>query len=150
MADPAKFEFIPITELLDKGIVADNSPVGPIVFVVDDERVIADTLVVILRRIGFAAFGFYDAESALELVATVVPDLVITDVQMPGMNGVDLAITLRKSAPDVKVLIFSGQASTADLLSKARSDGFSFSVLAKPVHPSDLLAQVCSLMDGAK
>ncbi len=148
MTKPTKFEIIPVEELTIKGIIPDASPLLPIAFVVDDEPLIADTLAVILRRFGFSAFAFYDAASALEFAVTVTPDIVITDVQMPGMNGVDLAITLRKSAPEVRVLLFSGQASTADLLSKASDNGYTFSVLTKPMHPTDLLAQVSSLMGG--
>jgi DNA-binding response OmpR family regulator len=139
-------EIIPIAELTTRGIIPDAGPLLPIAFVVDDEHLIADTLVVILRRSGFSAFAFYDAASALEFAATVTPDIVISDVQMSGMNGVDLAIALRKSAPEVKMLLFSGQASTADLLSKAHDNGYTFSVLAKPIYPTDLLAQVSSLM----
>jgi len=145
---PTKFEIIPVEELTTKGIVPDASPVLPIAFVVDDEHLIADTLSVVLRRFGFSAFAFYDAASAQEFAVTVTPDIVISDVQMPGMNGVDLAIALRESAPEVKVLLFSGQASTADLLSKAHDNGYTFSVLAKPIHPTELLAQVSSLMGG--
>ncbi len=148
MTKPTKFEIIPVAELTSKGIVPDVSSLPPIAFVVDDEPLIADTLAVILRRIGFSAFAFYDAANALEFAMTVTPDIVITDVQMPEMNGVDFAIALRKSVPEVKVLLFSGQASTADLLSKARDKVYTFSVLAKPIHPADLLPQVSSLMGG--
>ena len=148
MTKPTKFEIIPVKELALKGIIPDASPLLPIAFVVDDESLIADTLAVILRRFGFSAFAFYDAASVQEFALTVTPDIVITDVQMPGMNGVDLAIALRKSSPEVKVLLFSGQASTADLLSKAQDNGYTFSVLAKPIHPTDLLAEVSSLMGG--
>jgi len=67
-------------------------------------------------------------------------------VMMPGMNGVDLAIEVTKSKPACKVLLFSGQASTADLLRSARESGYSFSMLSKPVHPADLLAHISTLM----
>lgn len=148
MTKPAAFEIIPVEELTTKGIIPDASPLLPIAFVVDDEHLTADTLAVILRRFGFSAFAFYDAASALEFAVTVTPDIIISDVQMPGMNGVDLAIALRKSAPEVKMLLFSGQACTADLLSKAHDNGYTFSVLAKPIHPTDLLAEISSLMGG--
>jgi DNA-binding response OmpR family regulator len=146
VAKPTQFETVPVTELIAKGITPDLGPVLPIVLVVDDELVIADTLAAILRNSGFTAFAAYDAESALDFLETIKPDLLITDVKMPGMNGVELAIEVTKSSPACKILLFSGQASTADLLSTARESGYSFSMLAKPVHPADLLAHISTLI----
>jgi DNA-binding response OmpR family regulator len=49
---------------------------------------------------------------------------------------------MRALLPGVKILLFSGQAATADLLEKARAEGYEFDILAKPVHPQDLLAKL--------
>jgi DNA-binding response OmpR family regulator len=114
----------------------------PVVLVVDDERVIADTLAAILTKCGFAAMTAYDGPAALEIAALVPPELVITDVMMPGMTGIDLAIQLRASIGDCAVILFSGSATTADLLATAKVDGHEFVILTKPVHPADLLARV--------
>jgi DNA-binding response OmpR family regulator len=117
-----------------------------VVFVVDDERLIAQTLKMILSQSGFAASAFEDPYKALEAAATgPVPDLLISDVVMPGMSGIDLGVQFRKDYPTCKVLLFSGQAATADMLATAKSQGHEFEVLAKPVHPSDLLAKLRSL-----
>ena len=61
---------------------------------------------------------------------------------MPGMTGVELAIHFRKAQPECKVLLSSGQAATADLLGRAREQGYDFDLLSKPVHPADLLARL--------
>jgi len=53
-----------------------------------------------------------------------------------------VAIETRKKLPKCKVLLFSGQAATADLLERARAQGHEFDILAKPVHPTDLLAKL--------
>jgi CheY-like chemotaxis protein len=111
----------------------------PKVLVADDERVIADTLAMILNQSGFDARAVYSGEKALELVTTFVPDMLISDVIMADLNGIDAAIRIRKLLPGIKVLLFSGQAATADLLEKARANGHEFEILAKPVHPQDLL-----------
>ncbi len=111
----------------------------PKILVADDERVIADTLAMILNQSGFEARAVYSGEKALESVATFVPDMLISDVIMADLNGIDAAIRIRKLLPGIKVLLFSGQAATADLLEKARADGHEFEILAKPVHPQDLL-----------
>jgi DNA-binding NtrC family response regulator len=113
-----------------------------VVFVVDDEAVIAETLATILTQAGFQASAFDRPENAIAACAEQTPHLLITDVAMPGMTGIELAIHFRKTQPGCKVLLFSGQASTADLLEKARSQGYDFDMLAKPVHPSDLLAKL--------
>jgi CheY-like chemotaxis protein len=61
---------------------------------------------------------------------------------MPGMNGVDLAIHLQSLCPKCKVLLFSGQAATQELMELARKDGHDFELLSKPIHPKDLLAAI--------
>lgn len=114
----------------------------PRVLVVDDERVIADTLAIILNQHGFEAAAVYTGTSAVEKAKAVRPDLVISDVIMPDMNGIETAINIRKFLPGCKILLFSGQAATADLLESARAQGHEFEILAKPVHPQDLLAKL--------
>ncbi len=112
------------------------------VLIVDDERVIADTLVIILNRSGFDATAVYSGERAVEAAQEMRPDMMISDVIMADMNGIDAAIKIRGMLPSCKVLLFSGQAATADLLEKARTQGYEFEILAKPVHPQDLLARL--------
>jgi DNA-binding response OmpR family regulator len=116
----------------------------PRVLVADDERVIADTLAMILNQSGFQARVAYTGEKALELAAEFKPEMLISDVIMAGLNGIDAAIKIREILPSIKILLFSGQAATADLLEKARNQGYEFEILAKPVHPQDLLAKLRS------
>jgi len=112
------------------------------VLVVDDEHVIADTLAIILNKNGFEASAVYTGLDAVALARKLRPDLIISDVIMPDMNGVEAATAIRQFLPGCKILLFSGQASTADLLADARVQGNQFEVLAKPVHPKDLLAKI--------
>jgi DNA-binding response OmpR family regulator len=121
---------------------ADTSAMRPVVLVVDDESVIADTLTEILSRSGYAAITAYDADEALEIALTTPPEMLITDVILPGMNGIELAIKIRRIFPDCKILLFSGQAATVDLLASANGAGHHFNLLNKPIHPRDLLAKV--------
>ncbi|HET7102604.1 MAG TPA: response regulator [Terracidiphilus sp.] len=116
----------------------------PKVLVVDDERVIADTLAMILNQSGFEARPVYSGERALEMASVFSPDMLITDVIMDDLNGIDAAIRIRALLPQIKILLFSGQAATADLLEKARAQGHEFEILAKPVHPQDLLSRLRS------
>jgi CheY-like chemotaxis protein len=116
----------------------------PKVLVVDDERVIADTLAIILNQHGYDASAVYTGNGAVERARSFSPDLIISDVIMPDMNGIEAAIRIRQFLPSCKILLFSGQAATADLLENARAQGHEFEILAKPVHPQDLLAKLRS------
>ena len=116
----------------------------PKVLVADDERVIADTLAIILNQAGFEATAVYSGETAIEIAKALRPDMLISDVIMTDLNGIDAAITIRELLPACKILLFSGQAATADLLDRARAQGHEFEILAKPVHPQDLLARLRS------
>jgi DNA-binding NtrC family response regulator len=143
MSPELKIEVIPLTEVPSNGQVHGAAPLRPVVLVVDDEHVIADSLSVILSKSGFSVITAYDGESALELANVVPPELLLSDVMMgPGMDGIELATTLIKAYPDCKVLLFSGHAATRDLLDKARGDGHNFTLLSKPLHPSDLLERI--------
>jgi FixJ family two-component response regulator len=118
-----------------------------IVYVVDDEKVIAETLATILCRSGFMAKAFQDARDVLRFAADEAPpDLLIADVMMPGMTGIDLAIQMRQTYPECRVLLFSGKADTADLLDTARRQGYDFELLAKPIYPADLLERIQAQM----
>jgi CheY-like chemotaxis protein len=96
----------------------------------------------ILNQSGFQAKAVYSGEAALESAAVYQPDMLIADVIMADLNGIDAAIQIRALLPKIKILLFSGQAATADLLEKARAHGYEFEILAKPVHPQDLLTRL--------
>jgi CheY-like chemotaxis protein len=115
---------------------------GTRVFVVDDEQIISSTLATILRRSGFDAVAFTDPLEGLREARITPPDLLISDVMMPELSGIDLAILIKKDCPDCKVLLFSGQAATANLLETARAAGHDFQLLSKPIHPADLLLKI--------
>jgi DNA-binding NtrC family response regulator len=120
------------------------------VLIVDDERVIADSLALIFSNEGYAGRAVYSAEQALELISEWIPQLAIIDVQLPGMNGVDLAIHLKEEYRDCIVTLFAGQAATSDLLASARQRGHFLDILEKPVHPSELLILASRLLDRSE
>jgi CheY-like chemotaxis protein len=112
------------------------------VIVVDDEQVIANTLAIILNDAGYEARRVFSGEKAVELMETFSPDVLIVDVIMPGMTGIEVAIIVRDKLPACKILLFSGQAATSDLLDEARSRGYEFEILVKPIHPFDVLERL--------
>jgi DNA-binding response OmpR family regulator len=148
MPRATNFPTIPLSKLNSQEILRGTDASKPVVLVVDDETIIADTLAVILEQSGFVAMAAYDARQALEIADLVPPDLLLSDVVMPGMSGVDLAIAVRQTIPACRILLFSGQSATMDLLEAAGEAGRDFTVLSKPLHPKDLLAKVSQTLDS--
>lgn len=140
MNSKTNFDVVPLSEVPKDDTASPRT--RPVILVVDDEKVIADTLSVILSNSGFDTFTAYEGPTALGLALELAPDLLISDVVMPGMSGIDLAITLADAVPQCKVLLFSGQAATVDLLEEARRSGHNFTTLTKPIHPTDMLRRV--------
>jgi CheY-like chemotaxis protein len=112
------------------------------VIVADDEEKIATTLAIILNQAGFEARAVFSGEQVIELLDSFQPEMLIADVVMPAMTGIEVAIVVRSRLPDCKILLFSGQVATADLLEQAKTNGHEFEIVAKPIHPSDLLAKL--------
>jgi len=111
----------------------------PRVLIADDEKVIADTLAMILNHGGFEALSVYSCLRALELAPSFRPNMLISDVIMSDLNGIEAAVRIKKLLPDIRVFLLSGQTATAELLEKENAANYGFEVLTKPVHPQDLI-----------
>ncbi len=147
MSPTYKFKVIPLEDVPLSDVADESGCVAqPKVLVVDDEPLVADTLSAILRRAGLHVSAAYSGSSALDLASKFVPELLITDVSMPQMNGVELAISLISDQPQCKVLLFSGHATSADLL-PAVDAGYEFPLLTKPMHPTELLLHVARTLE---
>ncbi len=109
------------------------------VLVVDDEHLIADTLALILNLKGFETRAVYSGRQAIEAAKSMEPHLVLSDVMMKGMGGIEASIQISRLLPGCRIVLFSGHASTADLLEKARASGHNWDVWQKPLHPSTLV-----------
>jgi YesN/AraC family two-component response regulator len=138
------FEIVPLSEVPSKLSSLDSSAL-PVVLVVDDEPLIANTLVAILRKQNYAATAAYNAEEALAIAKVIPPDYLITDILMPRMTGIDLAIAVKELTPDCKVLLFSGHVNVIHLEDDPRCAAYDFPMLSKPIHPDVLLANLASL-----
>ena len=114
------------------------------ILIVDDEKLVADTLVMIIRREGYEVASAYNATAALEKIESFTPDCVISDVIMAGMNGIELCSLIEQKYPHCLILLLSGQASTSELLEQARAQGHTWEILAKPVDPKELLERLAS------
>jgi CheY-like chemotaxis protein len=114
------------------------------ILIIDDEKIVADTLVMILEREGHKAEAVYDGLAALQRSDSFAPDCVISDVIVPGMNGIDVCARIEARHPKCHILLLSGQPETIDLIESACADGHEWEVLAKPVDPDELLAKLNS------
>ena len=108
-------------------------------FIVDDEPVIASSLAAILSLHGFTASFFTDPLKALASALLDPPDLLISDIVMPNLSGIDLALQIKALCPGCRVLLFSGQATNVDFLQDAHKVDSNLHIIPKPVHPSTLL-----------
>jgi CheY-like chemotaxis protein len=119
-----------------------------LILVVDDETSITMTCSAIFEAHGYRTVTANDGQAALQKALELRPDLVFSDVVMPRMNGVSLAIALTKQLPETRILLFSGNTATADILADARTQGYSFRILAKPVPIPEMLEAVRSTLAG--
>ena len=119
------------------------------VLVVDDEPRITETLALVLRHNGYETAVAHDGSSALAKCSEFLPDLLLTDVVMPGMDGIELSRRVTERIPTCKVLLFSGHGATADMLERARAHGQNLELLSKPVHPAVLLSKIAQILQSS-
>jgi CheY-like chemotaxis protein len=114
----------------------------PKIIVADDEPLVAFTLTEILEDAGYEVISVRDGMAAVEKARTIRPDLVLTDVMMPKLNGIEAAKQIQELFPQVRIVLFSGQAATGDLLKQAREQGYDFEIVTKPIQPDALLTLI--------
>jgi|SRR5580658_7160171 DNA-binding NtrC family response regulator len=115
------------------------------VFVVDDEPGTALAIAAILNASGFQATAFTNAEKLMQAAESCCPSILISDVFMPQINGIELAIRFKAAYPKCKILLFSGNASADRLMEVATEQGHAFTLMSKAILPDDLVAAVAKL-----
>jgi len=117
------------------------------ILVVDDEPLVADTLGLIFRRRGFECKVAYSGAEALAQAHTFEPCLMLLDIDMPGINGLDVARSLDASHPECRVLMLTGNYSSlreARELSSGLRRPLQFAT--KPVQPETLLKLATTIL----
>lgn len=112
------------------------------IFVVDDEHAVATTLALVLKGEGFDAIPFTQPIEALKAARSEPPDLLLSDVVMPRLSGIELAIGVLEHCPGCEILLFSGMPESTDLLTSRHNSGRLFELLPKPMHPRELLGRI--------
>jgi DNA-binding NtrC family response regulator len=112
----------------------------PTVLIIDDESAIVDTLRILLKNEGFAAHVAFGGKQGIDQIAAVRPDIVISDIRMPGFGGLDILSAARAQDPDMPVILMTAQASLQSAIS-AVNDG-AFHYIQKPFQNDALVAIV--------
>jgi len=115
----------------------------PRIFVVDDELEIAKMLTVVLQMNLFDAIAYTDPHEALEAAKADPPDYMVSDIVMPGLIGIELAIRVRAEIPMCKILLFTGHIGAP--IEEAKASGHSFNLVEKPIHPTKLVESIQNL-----
>ncbi|WP_163992456.1 sigma-54-dependent transcriptional regulator [Pyxidicoccus caerfyrddinensis] len=133
------------------GAPAPRPPVGGAhehILVVDDEEDIRDTLAMILSLEGYDVSTADRGASALAMVEARHFDLVISDLRMPGMDGVETLVRLKRLRPDLQVIIATGYASAETAL-RCRLEG-AYDYISKPFDMDDLLSLVRGAIEAGR
>ena len=109
------------------------------ILVIDDDPVVLETILLVLQHNGFDAKGADTAEEALSSARFNPPDILISDILLPGLSGIEVAVRIRKFLPNCRVLLISGDTTATEALQSARAAGHIFEVLPKPTSPEVLL-----------
>ena len=113
------------------------------VLIVDDEEDFASALAVRLRHRGFTVDTAPDGNHALLAVKTHRPHVVLLDVSMPGLDGIEVLRRLHQQAPEVRVLLLSGHASVP-----AGIDGMRLGAFDYLIKPTDI-DELCEKLQAA-
>ena len=115
------------------------------ILVVDDEPVVREITIEILRRSGYSPQGVPSARRALALLDEEQFDLVVSDVVMPEMTGVELLYELRRRRPDLPVILMTGGSQEPERTTKAVALGAAV-LLYKPFSHAELREAVASAL----
>src|ERR1700752_4504778 len=108
------------------------------VLVIDDDRLVADTLAEILRLHGFSPVALYSGEEAISFVETFRPDIVLSDIRMHHVDGIEAAHVIRQRHPECRVILFTATSVNTQMKQAIERSGFEF--LQRPLHPQNVLS----------
>lgn len=118
----------------------------PIVLVVDDEPNIADVAARVLKQEGYCTLAAYSAAEAIDILKKFDVAMILSDVNMPEVDGVELALEARRTCPRAKVLLMSGIDTTETISERPDCEDCPFQVLAKPFDRRELVSRIRKLL----
>src|SRR3954464_2369719 len=111
---------------------------GPSVLVIDDEAGILETMQILLRSEGFTPHTALGGKRGLEQIAELRPGIVLSDVRMPDVNGLDVLTAARNQDPDAAVILMTAQASLQSAIQAVNNGAFYY--IQKPFQNDELIA----------
>lgn len=108
--------------------------------IVDDEEQFLELMLKRLKKRGINALSAGDGKSCLSILEQQPIDVVVTDVKMPNMNGIELLSHIKKKYPDIEVILLTGHLSTSDGIEGIKLGAFDY--LSKPVEFDHLLSKI--------
>jgi len=118
----------------------------PKIYVIDDDQAMLDSTAFLLRASGFECDCFSDPSAFLEVIGSLVPGYVLTDLRMPAMNGYDLQQSLSKIAPAWPIILMTSE--NGRLNARAAVERGFMGFLRKPFSADSLLAAIAACSPG--
>ena len=117
------------------------------ILIVDDDRLVADTLTLIFEKNGFKAKAAYSADEALQSSREFGPHLLLCDVTMPDRDGLSLVEDMTRELPGCRILVLTGfYSNLKNVREQAQKLSRPLGILTKPCQPSDLLREAAALL----
>src|SRR4051794_10722689 len=113
---------------------------APTVLIIDDEMGILDTIRILLKSEGFTPYTALGGKKGLEQIAALKPDLILTDVRMPDVTGLDILASVRAHDPEAVVILMTAQASLQSAIGAVNNGAFYY--VQKPFRNEELVAIV--------
>jgi CheY-like chemotaxis protein len=117
--------------------------------VLDDDSAVRQTWTIILRQHGYDVVAAERGEEAVTAACQHQPDLLLADIRLPDMSGIEAAQRIVQAVPHCRVLLISGDGGSSEVLEDAIARGVVFEVLPKPISPLELLARIGERIGGA-
>ena len=119
------------------------------ILVVDDEQAVADTLCIIFQKRGFECRTAYSGPAAIACTDDFLPELLLCDISMPGMGGLEVVSKVTSKCPECRVLLLTGHYTNLSYAEAwAMSHPAPSRIMTKPVPPARLLEAAGDLLQS--
>jgi DNA-binding response OmpR family regulator len=116
------------------------------VLIIDDEQEFGSTLAERLQLRGYDAKAIYSADNALSVIAEMKPDIILLDLRLPGVRGIEILMTIRDFSPGIEIILLTGHVDHEHKIQGLRLDAFNY--IIKPFDMSELIDKLEKAREG--